>query len=276
MLEKHCEDDARHMARSPSDAALTSVAEVVGKMTSFLESIGDVDATLEQMCDNLVDAVPGADAAGVTVIRRGRPVTIVVTDGCVRAVDRAQYDADEGPCLEAATTRTPVRVTSGVAAQRYSEFWTRNADTGMRSFLSTPVSVGDERYGALNLYSRSDHGFEHADADTSTICVTVVESLLAIARRADDAQRQVDGLRAALESRAVIDQCKGIVMVVLDITDDQAFALIRWRSQETNTPVRLLCRQILADLSAEPLGEGLESTVGTVLMTAHTRVAAGG
>lgn len=174
MLEKHCEDDARHMARSPSDAALTSVAEVVGKMTSFLESIGDVDATLEQMCDNLVDAVPGADAAGVTVIRRGRPVTIVVTDGCVRAVDRAQYDADEGPCLEAAATRTPVRVTSGVAAQRYPEFWTRNADTGMRSFLSTPVSVGDERYGALNLYSRSDHGFEYADADTSTICVTVV------------------------------------------------------------------------------------------------------
>ncbi|WP_261769870.1 MULTISPECIES: hypothetical protein [unclassified Rhodococcus (in: high G+C Gram-positive bacteria)] len=81
MLEKHCEDDARHMARSPSDAALTSVAEVVGKMTSFLESIGDVDATLEQMCDNLVDAVPGADAAGMTVIRRGRPVTIVVPTG---------------------------------------------------------------------------------------------------------------------------------------------------------------------------------------------------
>ena len=49
------------------------------------------------------------------------------------------------------------------------------------------------------------------------------------------------------ENRAVIDQAKGMLMVVYGITADAAFELLRWRSQEANVKVRLLAEQVTID-----------------------------
>ena len=42
------------------------------------------------------------DSASVTIIERERPVTIGSTNDTAQALDDAQYDAREGPCLTAA------------------------------------------------------------------------------------------------------------------------------------------------------------------------------
>lgn len=40
--------------------------------------------------------------------------------------------------------------------------------------------------------------------------------------------------------RAVIERAKGVLMAVYDIDADAAFELFRWRSQNTNTKLRVL------------------------------------
>lgn len=237
--------------------------------------MSEVDLTLDRLCRDLMGTVSGDDAAGVTVIRRGRPATTTYTDDLVLKVDEAQYATDQGPCLEAAATQTMVRVNGGVAAERFPRFWDANAGTGMRSFLSTPMAIDDDHHGALNLYSRGDHGFGRLDEAALRIYVTVTGSVLAAARRAEHAQRQVDGLRRAMELRAAIEQCKGVLMAVFDVSDAKAFELIAWRSSVTNVPVRRLCEQILLDLAGTPFGDDTSRTaLGTILMTAHDRVSA--
>lgn len=49
------------------------------------------------------------------------------------------------------------------------------------------------------------------------------------------------------ENRAVIEQAKGMLMVIYGITADAAFELLRWRSQEANVKLRLLAEQITTD-----------------------------
>lgn len=49
------------------------------------------------------------------------------------------------------------------------------------------------------------------------------------------------------ENRAVIEQAKGMLMVVYGITADAAFELLRWRSQEANVKLRLLAERITID-----------------------------
>ncbi|MFF2554759.1 PAS and ANTAR domain-containing protein [Nocardia sp. NPDC058058] len=76
-----------------------------------------------------------------------------------------------------------------------------------------------------------------------------------------------------LEARAEIEQAKGVLMRMYRISADHAFKVLMWRSQETNTKLRLLATQLLAELSMVP--EAPPSTAAVfdhILLTMHTRI----
>jgi PAS domain S-box-containing protein len=78
------------------------------------------------------------------------------------------------------------------------------------------------------------------------------------------------------ESRAAIEQAKGILMLVYRIQADAAFDLLKWRSQETNVKLRALAEQLIADVRALNYDETIppRSTFDRLLLTAHQRVRA--
>jgi fructose-specific component phosphotransferase system IIB-like protein len=76
------------------------------------------------------------------------------------------------------------------------------------------------------------------------------------------------------EARGVIEQAKGMLMLVYRITADSAFELLKWRSQETNIKLRALAEQIAKDFVELEYDEALppRSTYDRLLLTAHHRV----
>lgn len=76
------------------------------------------------------------------------------------------------------------------------------------------------------------------------------------------------------ENRAVIEQVKGMLMLIYRVDDEAAFELLRWRSQETNVKLRLLAEQLLADYADLSYEESLppRATFDHLLLTAHQRV----
>ncbi|OBK75823.1 PAS and ANTAR domain-containing protein [Mycobacterium sp. 1164985.4] len=76
------------------------------------------------------------------------------------------------------------------------------------------------------------------------------------------------------EARGPIEQAKGMLMLVYRISADSAFELLRWRSQETNTKLRLLAEQIAKDFLELNYDEELppRATYDRLLLTAHYRV----
>jgi hypothetical protein len=76
-----------------------------------------------------------------------------------------------------------------------------------------------------------------------------------------------------LESRAAIEQAKGALMLVYRIDANAAFELLLWRSQHTNTKVRALATQIVAELAGiEYQPEDLRREFDHLLLTAHERI----
>ena len=73
------------------------------------------------------------------------------------------------------------------------------------------------------------------------------------------------------EARAAIDQAKGALMVVYRISAEHAFAILQWRSQETNTKVRALAQALLADIPKLTDSAVLRSEFDHLLLTAHNR-----
>lgn len=76
------------------------------------------------------------------------------------------------------------------------------------------------------------------------------------------------------EARGPIEQAKGMLMLVYRISADSAFELLRWRSQETNTKLRVLAEQIAKDFLGLTYDEELppRATYDRLLLTAHYRV----
>jgi hypothetical protein len=92
----------------------------------------------------------------------------------------------------------------------------------------------------------------------------------------ENAQRQTitEAVAEIGERRGVIEQVKGILMFIYRIDAKRAFDLLTWRSQVTNTKLRGLAGQYLAEFVALDYDEVLptRSTCDELLLTAHTRM----
>lgn len=93
----------------------------------------------------------------------------------------------------------------------------------------------------------------------------------------DDARQEVldEALPDLFESRAAIEQAKGVLMVVYRVSAEQAFRVLQWRSQETNVKLRALARQLLAEVATlDGATPALQSQFDHLLLTVHERISA--
>lgn len=91
-----------------------------------------------------------------------------------------------------------------------------------------------------------------------------------------EAQEQMvnEAVAGIAEARGAIEQAKGMLMLIYRITDDSAFELLKWRSQETNVKLRVLADQVIADFGELTYEETLppRATFDHLLLTAHLRI----
>ncbi|MGZ8176852.1 ANTAR domain-containing protein [Williamsia sp. SKLECPSW1] len=104
-----------------------------------------------------------------------------------------------------------------------------------------PLDAAGRHLGELTLYGPT---VDRTDGDVPALVATVVGRTIGDYTRFRSAADAADAMRAALETRAPIEQAKGIIMADHGVNADQAFAVLRARSQNSNRRVR----EIAADL----------------------------
>jgi GAF domain-containing protein len=109
-----------------------------------------------------------------------------------------------------------------------------------------PLPVGDRASAALNVYARQVHAFDGEDArSVATRFAPYAGIAIATAQAYRKASDRADNLQTALESRAVIDQAKGILIERYGLTADEAFRVLSQASMTTNRKVRDIADQLL-------------------------------
>lgn len=82
-----------------------------------------------------------------------------------------------------------------------------------------------------------------------------------------------EALPDLFEARAVIEQAKGILVAIYRVSPEQAFGVLRWRSQETNTKLRSLAKQLVAEIATQPtLSADTQAAFDHMLLTVHLRI----
>ncbi|MGM1065010.1 ANTAR domain-containing protein [Saccharothrix sp. Mg75] len=227
---------------------LDEASEALEELAGVLAGDQSLEDALQQLVESVSRVIPDADNVSVTVLGSTGPHTPAATDQKVRTIDAEQYEAGNGPCLEAARTRRPVRATLHGGREKWPEFARAVERIGVRAYLSAPLVVDDEAIGALNLYSGADHAFDPFDEALLRLFVTAASTTITGFRRYDRSRALVRHLQAALESRAEIDQAKGVLMAAHGIDEGEAFARLVAESQRHNTKLREVARNLLASV----------------------------
>jgi len=206
------------------------------------QTLGD---TLHQVAELTIQAVPGADHVGISLLVDGRLKTSVFTHPEVPEIDRAQYRTGDGPCVDAYRSGEVYRIESTLRPGRWQEFRDSAARHGVLSTLSLPLHVGGITFGAMNLYADAEGAFDADDQRVAELFTTQAAFLLANAQAYWDARSLSENLQQAMESRAEIEQAKGIVMGTMGIDADAAFEQLRQQSQYENVKLRDIAREIV-------------------------------
>lgn len=238
--------------RTKDDVLDINHSEIVDRLDALSDISTEVNpgvttaALLERVCSIIVDTLPGADMAGVTLLsENGEPRTAAQTNHAVSEVDFNQYSSRQGPCLEAAHTRSVVRATVAESASRWPKFSAHLRVVGVSSFLSAPLWVDDRHAGALNIYSSDTYGFTEVDAMIVRVYTTSIESLLRVSKEVEFAKNEISGLNTAMKSRATIEQAKGILMALRGFSSESAFQTLVAESQRTQQKLSVVADQIV-------------------------------
>jgi GAF domain-containing protein len=232
--------------RAP-DAAIPHDA-LVALSTYVLES-GSLDELLLRVCTLTVDVIDGADEASVSLITDGNPVTFGATSSLPAAVDERQYETGSGPCLDAARGNQPVIVADVREDERWPEVLKAMTAEGVLSSMSVPLPIQGRSIGALNVYARWANAFDKASIAVGEQFASFAAVAVANAVSYTNASEAAAHMQAAMASRAIIEQAKGVLIARLGCDADRAFQLLVQQSQHENRKLREVAVETVARAS---------------------------
>jgi ANTAR domain/GAF domain len=202
-----------------------------------------VHETLQRIVDFAVATIPGCDHAGVTVVHYGKIGTPAASDSVALRVDAIQGEVAEGPCLDAIAAEGIFQTDDLALESRWPRFSARAHDeTAVSSILAFRLFARQGSLGSLNLFSKQKAAFGEDARETGLLFA--VHAAVAL-----QASQRTEKLLAALETRDVIGQAKGILMERENISDDQAFEILVRASQRLNIKLTVVAGR-LADTKA--------------------------
>lgn len=230
--------------------------EALGALSDLLEPAYGV---LENMANVAVRAVPGCDHASISLLGGdGVVITAGASDDRSLQLDELQYDAGEGPCLQAIHSGLIVQVDEFATEGRFPGFAWAAAARGVASCLSLPVTVAGRTAGGMNLYGDMASAYNDESMRAGEEVAEQAAVVVAGTRAYERSIKLVDQLRIAIGSRAEIEQAKGILMARSRCDADQAFDILRRASQRQNVKLRDIAHLIVLHTAAGITGPSPE------------------
>jgi GAF domain-containing protein len=223
-----------------------------------LSRVAFVDRTLTDVLTDVTAiaarGIPGAESTSITLLRGDKAFTVAHFGEMALAADELQYEHGYGPCMDAGRGGVLLRVDDMRTEERWPDYATHVvATTPVLSSLSVPLPYQGASIGALNIYSTKPAAFASTE---SLRAGTDVAEVIAVAVANADAHAQLfdqaRNMRLAMESRAVIEQAKGVLMAQRHIDAESAFEILRDASQRYNRKLRDIAAGIVESAKADP------------------------
>lgn len=222
------------------------LAQVFVELADTLVDDFDVLEFLSMLVERCVELLDVTAAGVVLSDQRGGLRMAAASSEQARLVELFSIQSDDGPCPECVRTGRPV--SSGdltTEDARWPRFAPAARAAGFHAAQAVPMRLRRTVIGAVSLLDTGTGGIHAASvdlgqalADVATIGILQERAI----RRRDILAEQ---LQAALNSRVIIEQAKGILAERGRLDPSQAFALLRGQARSNNVRLSDLARDVI-------------------------------
>jgi GAF domain len=206
-----------------------------GVVTRALLSMARVDVRERTLAEHLCRAcVDGLDVHGASLsLLTSSPSreTLWATDPTAELLEELQFSLNEGACMEAAVSGSPVLVpdlSDSAEGHRWPIFAAAVAEqTDVVALFALPLQWGTINLGVLDLYRRTPGGLSQAQWRDALSAADIAALMMLGVRTEPDDGSGGEGLDPAVNSRAEVHQATGMVLAQLEVSAEVALARIR-------------------------------------------------
>jgi len=204
----------------------------------------DVTEFLHTLASRCVELF-AVDAAGLMLAdERGTLRVVGSSNEQTRMLELFEIQSHEGPCPDSYRTGQTVIEEDLEHAQRWPLFREEALGAGFRAALAVPMRLRDDIIGALNLFRAQPGGLDQDDLTACRALADVATIALIQERALREARLLSDQLQAALNSRVVIEQAKGVLAALANVDMDTAFKLLRGHARANNLLLASVARDV--------------------------------
>ncbi|CCH85813.1 Response regulator with antiterminator output domain [Modestobacter italicus] len=221
----------------PGVSFLPAAVSALQRINNLQVSRESMDTVLQAVVDETSAVLPGRVDASISVLIGTRPATAAYSGQLALDLDETQYERGHGPCLHAAETGELVEITDARSETRWPDYTPRAVYLQCLSSLSVALPA-DGLSAGLNIYAAEAGGFDEASRVAAGQLADAAAAAIGNMHAYQSARDVVANLEVALQSRATIDQAKGVLMERHKLTADQAFQVLVHASQAANVKLR--------------------------------------
>jgi GAF domain-containing protein len=240
----------------PDRAAATGgdplLAQCLVDLTRQAVYTDDIATVLTRAAGICQRAFPVRTWVSVTMGDPAEPQLVASDSVEAQAVDGAQMVAGEGPCHLAWQRGETVTSDDLVADLRWPRLPRALGTSPVTAVVAVPVSIGETRLGALNVYGDDDTLAAAPQVQSAELLAAAIGAVLQEADTKAELAEVAEQLQEAMRSRATIEQAKGILIAAHGCDADEAFRLLTQMSSRTNVKLRVIAAKIVEDAARHP------------------------
>lgn len=244
-------DEAKNGTGQSSVAAdpatvFSALAEIIYQGTESSEVYAAI-------CVAATLVVTGCDHASLLVRHGSRYVTVGASDRVAQRIDDMERQAGDGPCVDAIEEETPQIETDLTTPNQWPQLAARMvAETPVRGAMGFRILVDRRKTGALNLFSDKAGVFDTESAGQAIVLASFASVAINAVAQGDD----VSTLRRGLLSNREIGKAVGMLMMLHNVDEQEAFNVLRRYSQDLNVKLADVARSVIDSRGKPMFGEG--------------------
>ena len=227
---------------SPPGGEKADPATVFAALAEIIYQGSDANEMYAAICIAATLIVRGCDHASLLVLHNDRYVTVGASDQLAQRIDDLERRAGDGPCIDAIEEETPQIEADLTTPNSWPKLAAALlAETPVRGAMGFRLLIDKRKGAALNLFSDTPNMFDDESAGRAAVLASFASVAINAAAKGEDAA----SLRKGLLSNREIGKAVGMLMLLHDMTEEQAFDLLRGHSQGLNIKLADVAREVI-------------------------------
>ncbi|MDM4140559.1 MULTISPECIES: GAF and ANTAR domain-containing protein [Mycobacterium] len=217
-------------------------ATVFAALAEIIYQGSEANQMYAAICVAATLTVRGCDHASLLVRENDKYVTVGASDQLAKHIDDIERRAGDGPCIDAIEEETP-QIDTDLTTPSH---WPRLAkilvaETPVRGAMGFRLLVDKRKGAALNLFSDTPNMFDAESAGRAAVLAAFASVAINAVAKGEDAA----SLRRGLLSNREIGKAVGMLMLLHEMSEDEAFDLLRRHSQALNIKLADVAREVI-------------------------------